>query len=151
MNTVTWKDMWDAANDKSSATFYDSLVVEMSPNRSIFLCFDCYVGDSRSNTTRFKEVNSAISAIFNDVIRLTNRPALALQAVATVVAGMAYYDAVQLFTVPTTASYITYVPVAVPVQWTGLIIVIIIAFAHCILMVTILVIFCKFSEAKPNK
>jgi hypothetical protein len=55
---------------------------------SEFLCLTCTTPD---NTSLFEVANQELTAIFNDLVRETRHPALALQAVYTTLFGMVYY------------------------------------------------------------
>jgi len=65
-----------------------------------------------------KEVNLALSAIFNNIIHSTNHPALAIQGLITVVGAMAYYGYL-IFDISAPASIISYVQVFMPTHIKG--------------------------------
>ncbi len=67
-----------------------------------------------------------------------------MQAFWTLVYQSYYYDSLQFFDVMADATYTTWEPVSVPVQWTGFIIVICLLTLHLILVMGI---FCYFNKS----
>ncbi|MCJ1380587.1 hypothetical protein MMC17_003695 [Xylographa soralifera] len=62
----------------------------------------------------------AQAAVFNDILKATRHPALAIQAQFTTLFGMAYYDHTFQFDVSTNATTTSFTDILVPMQWTGL-------------------------------
>lgn len=80
-------------------------------------------------------------ALFQDVLRTTRNPALALQAVLTVLASSRYYDSFYAFSrsAPATLSFSR--QVLGPVRWTGLVGVLVVVVVHALLLVVFMALF----------
>ncbi|KAI0164531.1 hypothetical protein GGR52DRAFT_128532 [Hypoxylon sp. FL1284] len=80
------------------------------------------------------------ATIYEDSLDTTNRPALAIQAMFTIMAMSLHYGQVQLLDIEEAVSITTAVSVTIPVRWTGLAITAGIVGANliCILAITVL-------------
>lgn len=140
--TLFTAEQFSSCYRKAFFRLLEDLIGVSEPFKSTFFCALC----SRnyrftSNTTSI--VHPVFSALFNDITRLTRHPALALQAVLTVVSGMTYSDQSSTFTITAPALVKQHVAVLAPVQWVGLTIVLAISAIHCILVTTILVVYAR--------
>lgn len=109
-------------------------------NRATFMCSYC-THDMLLDRTMITTVHPALAEIFNRIIQSTTHPALALQALFTILYGSAYYDYARQFDMTAPAEYTVYISVLRPTQWTGLIAVIAVLSVHCILVAVVLVWF----------
>ncbi|KAI0842444.1 hypothetical protein F5Y06DRAFT_127712 [Hypoxylon sp. FL0890] len=79
--------------------------------------------------------------VFQDTLNETNRPALAMQAMFTIMAMEMHYANLDLLDVPEDVSITMAVPVTVPVRWTGFAIVAGIVCANTISIIAITIVF----------
>lgn len=142
MERFSWQTLSNDAPSYNSAAFSDPLSRINIGNQSTYFCSSCFNGQSFS-VNNFLQACPAVSAIFNDVVRYTGHPALALQASFTVVSGVSYYNLQPLFLTEVPASITTYVTVVVPTQWVGLPVVIALALVHCFLTAVVLILYMR--------
>lgn len=76
------------------------------------------LGDSDIHT--YQSTHDAHSALFLDILKTTNDPALAIQALSTVLYQMQYFDKSYKWTVANLASYIMSTDISIPVRRAGL-------------------------------
>ena len=88
-------------------------------------------------------VNPAHVALFQGILRTTENPAVALQALITVLTSMSYYDLLHAFSIsaPATTSFSR--EVLAPIRWHGLIGVVIVISVHFLLLVIFVVLFTR--------
>jgi hypothetical protein len=108
--------------------------------RAVFMCSYCK-HDMLLDPSMITTVHPALADIFNQIVQSTRHPALALQALHSILYGSAYYDYARQFDLSAPAEYTMYISVLRPTQWTGLIVVIVILSVHCILVAAVLVWF----------
>ncbi|KAF2669898.1 hypothetical protein BT63DRAFT_454080 [Microthyrium microscopicum] len=87
--------------------------------------------------------NDAVLGIFNDTLNDTDSPAKALQAVLTVLLGMAYYDPLQFTNYPTSASLTYSESALMPLNQRGLVAVFCIICAHVLICMFVAVEFVR--------
>jgi hypothetical protein len=115
---------------------------ELEYNYSMLMCRWC-----QSNFATGLRINREQSAVFTDIMRDTNDPALALQAQFTTLFGMSYYDHVYQFDYSAPAIIVSYVDVLKPDGW-RLFYAVIVAAAHLTLVFLVTALFAsggKFS------
>ena len=119
------------------------------------MCKYCEMGDVTLHETDnigpdgkllITEVHPALSTIFNDVVRHTKHPALAIQAIFTILAGMSYVDTIELFTGYTSVTYSNYVPILKPTSQTGYTIALVIVLTHCIFIIAVTWMFARSAK-----
>ncbi|MCJ1280336.1 hypothetical protein MMC21_008163 [Puttea exsequens] len=83
--------------------------------------------------------DQAQAAVFNDILKTTRHPALAIQAQFTTLFGMAYYDHAFQFDISAPATTTSFTDVLMPVQWTGVIAVAAVLALHlCVVFVVVI-------------
>ena len=141
--------------DYNGNIFEKPFEYELTSNRSLFMCTYCETGDVTVHETDnigpdgkllITEVHPALSTIFNDVVRHTKHPALAIQAIFTIVAGMSYVDTIELFTEYAPATYSNYVPILKPTSQTGYAIVLVVVLTHCIFVIAVTWMFARSAK-----
>lgn len=115
-------------------------------NQSYFMCTLCEYNEEEG--TMIWSVNPAVAALFNDIVADSNNPASALQATFTMLSTMALYDWTPMFDISGSASLVLQTAAAAPVTWTGLLIVLAILAAHCILHYIIVAFFAVAAPAE---
>src|SRR5436190_8870397 len=82
-----WPQNWLDPNAWLSASTYPQSI--HTYNFSTLMCLSCV---PTSDPSSYFLAHQAQAAVFNDIVRDTRHPALALQAQYTTLFGMAYYD-----------------------------------------------------------
>ncbi|KAF2825842.1 hypothetical protein CC86DRAFT_35644 [Ophiobolus disseminans] len=101
--------------------------------------------DTGDNKARYV-VNPAHATLFQGAIRATNNPAIALQALITVLTSMNYYNCFYAFTNTAPGTMSSSSEAQAPVRWTGFIIVMVIVWVHLSLMAVFIVLFSRVTE-----
>jgi hypothetical protein len=125
---------------------------EGSPGRQLLAvaCTNCSRNDagpvSFSTGNRILDMNIVQATLFENILSDTGDPSLALQAQLTSVLRMAYYDWVPLFDWNSTQTTTPFVDRQLPASQTGLWIIVGFVGAHLILVISILVWFCRSAK-----
>lgn len=85
-------------------------------------------------------------AIFTQTLKETGNPALALQALNTVLTQVTYYDSLPRFELSSPAQLRMVSKVSVPAKWTELIIVMVLLAMHSIMLIAAIVVFLLATE-----
>ncbi|KAF2133450.1 hypothetical protein P153DRAFT_381879 [Dothidotthia symphoricarpi CBS 119687] len=94
-----------------------------------------------SSKSTGQSVHRSHAAIFQDIMKNTNNPALALQAFLTVITQMAYYDFFPQFEVTGRSTHTASSTVVVPMQWVGFIVIMVLLAIHFILILAATILF----------
>jgi hypothetical protein len=123
---------------------------EQSPGRQLLAvaCTNCSrTGEGSFSTgSRYLDMNIVQATLFENILADTGDPSLALQAQLTSLLRMAYYDWVPLFDWNSTQITTSFVDRQLPASQTGLWIIIGFMAAHWILVLSILVWFCRSTK-----
>ncbi|KAF3935217.1 hypothetical protein ABW19_dt0201041 [Dactylella cylindrospora] len=159
--TSGWGDRYivDVAADESRARedyptiphFFEGYMPDIHPtgpssNLSRLMCGRCWVSSGEDESAPLELVNVAISKIFNDILRDTSRPAIAIQSLMTIRYGVAYYDNLPRFDAVGQALIRTSKEVLRPVSRKFLWAVTTVLSLHVLLVFGITLAFMKFSK-----
>jgi hypothetical protein len=107
---------------------------------SALMCLSC-IPASDTSASNYVVAHQAQAAVFNDIVRDTRHPALALQAQYTTLFAMAYYDHAFQFDYNTSAAMTSVEQALAPTGWTGFAIVVSILAVHLIMIVFVVFLF----------
>ncbi|KAK5954803.1 hypothetical protein OHC33_004529 [Knufia fluminis] len=124
----------------NSDLFWNRIPGQFPTNISTFLCRKCYNLDSRGNN-HMQTMTATTTAIVNDVLRTTRRPALAVQTLFTLLSTMPYYDQLMALDGPLDATYVLFEERLMARSWMGLMAVLIVLAVHLLLFALVLVLF----------
>jgi hypothetical protein len=118
----------------------DTAIWTLGANQSILMCTYCERPFSNFYD-EIKDVSPALADMFNDIIVLSNRPALAIQALFTILAAMPLYDFLPSNDIKALANYTIFVEASVPTTWTGLTAVLVVIALHIVFVSMTILIF----------
>ncbi|KAF2818919.1 hypothetical protein CC86DRAFT_152529 [Ophiobolus disseminans] len=104
------------------------------------------VSESIGSSKRDSVVHPAHVALFQDILRTTQNPALAMQALLTVLFSVRYYETFYAFALSAPGTFTYSVLASAPVRWTGFTIVVVILGVHLMLQVVVIAIFLVCTE-----
>jgi hypothetical protein len=105
-----------------------------TPESAVCMCGYCACG-SKGQVSRLN------AAVFNDIVRETGNPALAVQGLITTLHGMAYYDRLFQFDVNARANITSNISVIKPTGWAFFSVVIAVTSLHLVLVLFVVVLF----------
>ncbi|KAF2140551.1 uncharacterized protein K452DRAFT_359604 [Aplosporella prunicola CBS 121167] len=125
----------------SIPTFIQGVVTDGNFVGDYIFCMDCYFSGNFDHQQLSTAVNGVQAAIFQDILKETNDPSLALQAQLTNLVRMIYYDALTMFSHNTTAITTTFETHVYPKYRRGIIAIFVNIGAHIAFMTTVIALF----------
>lgn len=98
------------------------------------------------NPSNANSLHVTHDAIFTQTLKKTSNPALALQALNTVLTQVMYYDALPRFEISGPAQYRTVSSVNVPARWTGFTVIMVLLATHFIVVIAAIAVFLLTTE-----
>jgi len=139
-----WTKLGNITRPDTKKEVYASQVGDFVPNFNGLsaLMVSESIGSSKSDSV----VHPTHVALFQDILRTTQNPALALQALLTVLFSVRYYESFYAFAMAAPGTFTYSTLATAPVRWTGFIIVLIILILHLVLQVVIITLFLARTE-----
>lgn len=103
--------------------------------------------DSSRDLTTYQSTHDVHSALFLDILKTTSDPALAIQALSTVLYQMQYFDKSYKWTVSNSASYIMSSDISIPVRIAGLLFLGVIITVHLGALIITSILFLSRTQA----
>ena len=120
---------WTLPTTPGMAPTWETLPVDLANqqwfdlfNYTMVMCSQCHPARSMGDIDIVGQgafADQAQAAVFNDILKESRHPALAIQAQFTTLFGMAYYDHTFQFDASANATTTSFTDVLVPMQWTG--------------------------------